>query len=256
MKKISNTISRTELPQVKWQFITASDPSAAIDNRQLPEPLTAEALVLKVRNTLLQRGESLTALRNAFKKMDEGGDSKLDRDDLKWGLREQGIHFLTDHEFGIVLDYFDKSGDGLVDLTEFMVGIRGKLSEKRAKVVNEAYDKLDSTKDGVVTSEDILHVYDTSSHPKVISGEKTKEEVLTEFLQTFESKSQNKDGIITRDEFREYYNDMSVEIDNDAYFEDMVRKAWNMEERKADYTDGGDYKDVDADDGEFYSRKE
>lgn len=255
-EKIPNTISKTELPQVKWQFVTASDPSAAVDNRKLPVPLTAEALVAKVRDTLLAKGESLTSLRNTFKKMDEGGDSKLDRDDLKWGLREQGIHFLTDEEFEIIMNYFDKSGDGLVDITEFMVGIRGQLNARRRAIVELAYHKLDTTKDGVVTAEDIRHVYDTSAHPKVIAGLKEPDEVLTEFLSAFESKSKDKDGVITKDEFMEYYNDVGVEIDNDEYFEIMVRKAWNMRENEDEYLDGGDYKKIDADDGEFYSRKE
>ena len=40
--------------------------------------------------------------------------------------------------------------------------------------------------------------------------------------------SHKKDGIVTREEFLDYYKDISAGIDNDDYFELMIRNAWHI----------------------------
>ena len=37
---------------------------------------------------------------------------------------------------------------------------------------------------------------------------------------------------MTLDEFIEYYNNISCSVDNDDYFELMIRNAWNLDEKK------------------------
>ena len=36
------------------------------------------------------------------------------------------------------------------------------------------------------------------------------------------------DGIVTLDEFNEYFRDVSASIDDDAYFELMMKNAWKI----------------------------
>lgn len=45
-----------------------------------------------------------------------------------------------------------------------------------------AFDKLDVTKDGVVKLDDLQRIYDASKDPEVISGKKSTDQVLSEFL--------------------------------------------------------------------------
>ncbi len=54
----------------------------------------------------------------------------------------------------------------------------------------------------------------------MIQGKKSEDEILLEFLETFEThhKSANStapDHIVTAEEFEEYYNSVSSSIDND-----------------------------------------
>ena len=42
--------------------------------------------------------------------------------------------------------YFDRDRNGVIDVTEFMVGIRGELNGKRKKLVRMAFDILDVDK--------------------------------------------------------------------------------------------------------------
>jgi len=62
------------------------------------------------------------------------------------------------------------------------------------------------------------------------AGKKTKEQILTEFLQNFEGKGGNKDGVVTKEEFFDYYTDFSMTIPNDDYFVAMIESAWMISE--------------------------
>ncbi len=89
-----------------------------------------------------------------------------------------------------------------------------------------AFDKLDVTGDGYVKLEDIKQIYDVTQHPDYIQGKKTEEEILLEFMEMWDT--QDKDGIITFEEFCDYYCDISASIDSDDYFATMMMNAWKF----------------------------
>jgi len=89
-----------------------------------------------------------------------------------------------------------------------------------------AFAILDKSGDGVVTLKDLLMSYDCTQHPDFISGTRTDKEIMTEFMQIWET--HKKDGIVSREEFEDYYKDISCSIDNDDYFELMIRNAWHI----------------------------
>eukprot|EP00180_Rhodochaete_pulchella_P000135 Plantae.Rhodophyta-Rhodochaete_pulchella.ctg1088.p1 GENE.Plantae.Rhodophyta-Rhodochaete_pulchella.ctg1088~~Plantae.Rhodophyta-Rhodochaete_pulchella.ctg1088.p1 ORF type:complete len:133 (+),score=30.27 Plantae.Rhodophyta-Rhodochaete_pulchella.ctg1088:295-693(+) len=68
--------------------------------------------------------------------------------------------------------------------------------------------------------------YDVSENPDVASGKLTVEEALAEFMSQWEGGKA--DGKITKDEFLDYYKDVSASIDEDDYFELMIRNAWHI----------------------------
>jgi hypothetical protein len=61
----------------------------------------------------------------------------------------------------------------------------------------------------------------------VISGKKTAGQVLMEFLEGFDVGGEV-DGKVTAEEFENYYGNISASIDNDDYFELMIRNAWHI----------------------------
>ena len=74
--------------------------------------------------------------------------------------------------------------------------------------------------------------YSAKSHPEVLSGRKTEDEVLKEFMDTFQDTynylcGTESDNIVTLEEFMEYYENISMTIDDDDYFETMLNNAWN-----------------------------
>jgi calcyphosin len=71
-----------------------------------------------------------------------------------------------------------------------------------------------------------MQAYDASFHPDFQSGRKTKEEIMREFMGVWETHKM--DGIVTIEEFEDYYKDISASIDSDDYFELMIRNAWHI----------------------------
>lgn len=49
---------------------------------------------------------------------------------------------------------------------------------------------------------------------------------MTEFLSNFEGAKGNKDGIVTREEFFDYYTDLSMSVPSDEYFVRMMESTW------------------------------
>lgn len=60
------------------------------------------------------------------------------------------------------------------------------MSKARLDVINQAYNKLDKTGDGLVTLDDLRLLYSVDQHPKYRSGEMTKDQILKQFMDTFQ----------------------------------------------------------------------
>lgn len=104
------------------------------------------------------------------------------------------------------------------------------MNERRRRLVNQAYDKLDADGSGIVDIDDIRMTYNADRHPDVRAGKRTAEEVLQEFLDTFDVGT--RDGKVTRDEFEQYYENVSASIDDDDYFQLMMWNAWELGDRR------------------------
>lgn len=183
-------------------------------------------VLTKILATLKARGaHGIRGLGLVFRRMDNNGDRKMDRSEFMWGLRENG-HTLSPSEFERIFKYFDKNNDGKISFDEFLRGVRGEMNDFRKGFVMMAFAKLDKTGDGVVALDDLANTYDVSFHPKFKTGEMSKNDVLGEFMAQWDTNV--KDGKVTKAEFIDYYTDVSSSIDEDDYFELMMRNAWHI----------------------------
>ena len=97
------------------------------------------------------------------------------------------------------------------------------MNQGRKKYVGQAFNKLDKDGNGWIDINDIRGVYNARKHPDVLSGKKTEDNILQEFLETFETAHSMRNNntpnhVVTKDEFEEYYNNISASIDDDSYF--------------------------------------
>jgi Ca2+-binding EF-hand superfamily protein len=156
--------------------------------------------------------------------MDKNGDKRLTKEELKYGMQDYGID-LNVREIDDLFTIFDRDRDGFINLTELMMAVRGDLNERRKSLVLLAFNILDTDRSGTVTVDEISAVYDVSKNPDFTSGKKTKKQAYIDFMRVWDKSG---DGLITYEEFEDYYKEVSSSIDGDDYFELMIRNAWRI----------------------------
>lgn len=170
-------------------------------------------------------------MQRQFKIMDDNNSGSIDISEFKKAVKDFRLE-LNEQETQAVFSAFDRDGSGEIDYDEFVRGVRGPLNPFRQKIVKTAFTKLDRDGSGVIDLNDIKGVYNASRHPDVKSGKKSEDEVLGEFIETFEMHHQysggTRDRSVTLAEFMEYYNNVGASIDNDQYFELMMINAWKL----------------------------
>ncbi|KAJ9467952.1 Crustacean calcium-binding protein 23 [Diplonema papillatum] len=188
-------------------------------------PACRNALKLVTDQVLARGGKNgIRTLTRILRMMDDNGNRKLEKIELDEGLRHYGVDLSKD-ELDTVFHFFDSNNTGTISITEFLVGIRGKMPQQRADIVRKAFTRLDKDADRKTTINDLLRIYNVTEHPDVLTGVKTPEEVMRDFASDWD---RNGDDVITEDEFLDYYKDLSAGIDDDRYFELMVRNAWKL----------------------------
>lgn len=189
--------------------------------------LTATDPIEKLRASCLARGANgIRGLARLFNIMDDDGSKKLNFDEFKKGIQEYGLGF-SKEEIKDMFFAFDTDKSGQVDFDEFLIRLRPAMGRSRVDLINKAFNKLDKNGDGQITSADLKGVYSVRNHPKYLNGEWSEEQVFNNFLKVFDTRNEE-DGIITREEFINYYAGVSASIDNDAYFDLMMRTNWKI----------------------------
>ena len=201
---------------------------------QLNEEIEAknERALIKFINEVKNLGTtSLISLMRLFKLNDINNTKELEFYAFSKSLHEFETE-LTDEEISDLFNYFDKDNTKLINYNNFINAIRGPMNQRRMLIVKEAFKKLDIDKGGIVELAEIKLQFNSKNNKEVKSGEKTEEEVYTEFVDTFQMNHDNRVGPrnkrVTFDEFLDYYNYVSMGIDDDSYFINLIQNSWKL----------------------------
>lgn len=225
--------------EYKMQFMNSSQRTTGVTYQGVQH--SNDDLVKMFRDKLASRGaRGILGMQRIFKIMDDNGNGTLEIQEFWKAVCDFRIQ-ISPEEARNLFDLFDINGDGTVDYDELMRSVVGEMNAFRKGMVRRAFEKLDGNKNGLIEIDDIKMFYNGKQHPEVKAGKKTEEEVLSEFLDTFElhhslKHPEEKDRKINIREFTEYYTNVSASIDNDQYFELMMTNAWNL--NNANYKKG------------------
>ena len=117
--------------------------------------------------------------------MDDNNSKTLDYQEFTKALSEYRIQ-LDQKDLKKVFGIFDRDDNGEINYDEFLRTIVGKMNERRRNIVTLAYKRFDKDGNGFINIEDLKGKFNAASHPDVKSGKKTEEDILYEFLDTFE----------------------------------------------------------------------
>ena len=185
------------------------------------------------KKKIVSRGlRGIMSLRRTFMLFDENKNNKLKRKEFH--------KFLDDYRFNIpanieqkLFDTFDLNKSGNIDYNEFIHALIGKMNDYRTQIVERVFEQLDKEKRGRVPYDVIRESYNADKHPEVLDGKRTKQEVISRFIDLFEYhfnllNSNKKSDSASLEEFIDFYNYISIFIDNDKYFENLMSRVWGI----------------------------
>lgn len=223
----SNTGNRGETPK------KSSNKTGKQNHKEYLNVEGIEEILQKIRARLVSRGiRGIISLGKSFKIMDDDNSHSLDMYEFKKACKDYNFG-LSENDVEKAFIAFDRNGDGSIDYDEFLRNVRGSMNNFRKKFVDQAFSKMDKDGNGYLDINDIRGVYNGRHHPDVKSGKKTEDQILNEFLETFEThhngiSNEEADYVVTREEWQEYYENVSMSIDDDKYFELMMNNCWRI----------------------------
>ena len=210
-----------------------------LDNKKISIDNTIDT----IRRRIKMRGiRCIISLENNFRSLDDDNSQTIDFDAFEKTAEDFrfGISF---DEMQNLFNFFDKERKGRIDYDEFLRVIRGQMNNSRKKIVDDIFSTFEPDQDGFVHINKITQLFNPENHPDTLSGKKSPEEVYKEFVDTFEGNhtylngDEAQFGNVDLDEFCDYYDSISMLIENDADFENMVKGVWlddvnNQQEEK------------------------
>ncbi|XP_062059192.1 calcyphosin-2 isoform X3 [Lepus europaeus] len=227
-----NTLLRVRITNIDQMVLdslkTASvEPDDDIICQEANDSLVLKAIQDVLKEKLHKRGvRILTGLGKYFQQLDKEGDGLLHKSDFKQALKV--FHFeISEKDFESLWYILNGNDNDKVDYGEFKRAIIGEMNEYRKSFVRKAFMKLDFNKTGFVSVIDISKCYCAKKHPQVASGHSTEEDIKSSFLETLRE-SCGKSDEVSYGEFEDYYEGLSIGMENDEDFVNILRTPWGI----------------------------
>ncbi|GBG32525.1 Calcyphosin-like protein [Hondaea fermentalgiana] len=160
---------------------------------------------------------------------DDDGDAAMEPWQFQEAINKFGV-FLSADAMRTLERAFDTNGDGRINHTEFLSGLRGPMNERRHRICERAWKYLISRKEPgaqVVQKSDALGSQD--QHPLIRSGQASEEEVENLLNDGLEHWTGG-DDLVDEQAFMAHFTDMSATIDSDDVFCQMVERQFGVRE--------------------------
>ncbi|XP_076813809.1 calcyphosin-2-like [Clavelina lepadiformis] len=225
---IAMRISETSAPSLQGTWdISSSDRDGGDDTaRERKDRKITNDVQRYLRNKLRNRSVSVVVgLGRLFRHLDASGDGALSKKELMEALDEFDVS-LPQSDFDSVWRVVDENNDGAIDYGEFMRAFIGEMNESRKGIVRKVFKKLDPHKTGSTSLLHLQKLYSANKHPLVVAGKFKQSEMKEQFLNSFADICMGSE--VTFVEFEEYYEGLSIVIEKDDAFINMMRNCWGV----------------------------
>jgi len=197
------------------------------------ESTKAVDIVSKLREKFLKRGAR--GLLDLAKLMKETGGPKktmLTLDQFKKCCIESRLGFSED-ELAELFGKFEFKKTGKIKYPSFIDHFKGHLNEPRTEAIKKAFEFIDVKKNGLISIVELKAKYNAKNHPDVISGKKSEDDILLEFLETFDTyhesifEHEGDESQINLAEFQGYYAYVSHLFTTNDDFIRHLQNVWS-----------------------------
>ena len=193
-----------------------------------------DPILLKIKESLRKKGlRTLISLESNCRLLDQDNSQTIDYENFNKLSNEYQFN-LTDEESEQIFQMFDTENNGRINYDEFIREIRGEISEKRGKLIENIFEFLYQKNNGDFKVNDLENLYIPKNHPDVLLGKKSEKEAFEEFINTFNDNhiylngDDNEEGFLTVDEFIDYYESVSFFFKKFKDFERLVTYVWGL----------------------------
>eukprot|EP01012_Entosiphon_sulcatum_P040388 TRINITY_DN54036_c0_g1_i1.p1 TRINITY_DN54036_c0_g1~~TRINITY_DN54036_c0_g1_i1.p1 ORF type:complete len:515 (-),score=65.81 TRINITY_DN54036_c0_g1_i1:16-1560(-) len=167
----------------------------------------------RLRRNIKHRDGDTWGIANAFMEVwDKDSSGELTKTEFLLGLKQYGVLIgdMTEAEKKALWAEFDRSGDGTIDLHEFMM-VLGEVYAKRQQLINEAFDRLDKLHMGEISVQDLRRTED--------------------FHRFFRGVASKTNGMMSRLEFATYCSALSSTCNSDEEFQQRLERLTESEDQ-------------------------
>ena len=188
------------------------------------------SIIISIRNNInINNGITFfTFIKNL--KMRETNNFQISINDLYNLFQEMRIK-IPYNELKILFNYANRNDSDIISTEKLINIIKGTLDEQRKLYIVEVFSNMDTQHTGKVSVQLLKNIFNTKSHPEVINGTKTQEEIFEQFCYSLdlfcEINGIPKDGELSLEKFVDYYSSVSASIPDEVYFEDMINGVWS-----------------------------
>jgi Ca2+-binding EF-hand superfamily protein len=159
---------------------------------------------------------ALHNLGRVFRLYNTDGDSVLSRKEFAALLEDMAVK-VTRHQAETVFNYFDQDGSGAVDYREFIAGLSGQLSARRAAAVQRAWQQLSPDQHDVVALDEMIGALKAEGDGKLARDVRQKFRLSWDDLTL---------PVVTRDRFESYFVLLSPAVRDDDDFDQLLASMW------------------------------
>jgi Ca2+-binding EF-hand superfamily protein len=148
-------------------------------------------------------------------------------------IQAYNYNFSTE-EIKTLFQFYDKENTGFIKYNYLFMEIFGNMDMMRYTLVKKLFDSFPKNENGSISIDVIKKSFCPIQHYEVANGKRKTDEVYGEFLELIdifrEYASNLKGGVpkndLTFEEFCDFFGEISLEIQNDYAFSNLIQNCW------------------------------